>query len=429
MKYLRCVGLLSSLLIVGVLGGVMAPLPSEAATLTLDGATINVSTSKTSCTLRSGFNACFDLAFTSPLTVNNKWIVFDCAASDKPCGTTFTGRAKEDVNDVSSCSTCTSDNLAMGGIGIKAKFPSSTGVSGTLVVRHTFNAASNASSSFYWGMTQQGWFDPPLSENAVGDSVTMTATARHPSTNTQLLNLGGFTKASIVSPTSPDAKVSFGISQTTPQLKGTCDTGSNKCNPTIQYVYNFTIKGSDLFVLTNSLAGGGATCGDTGNLPTCPNLIAAIAKTIGDIETEDKQAALNAGAVEGQLCQEPCIVIRLEGTPAASVEGQEFTLTATGQGFDDDPNPSSFKIVLDSQASGELGVGIKAISNLPPDPPATDRNIIITGFPGDMELDQVKCSGGGTCRVVYDDRGNSKTKIGFVVTNLTTQLDVVLHVH
>src|SRR5688572_27256804 len=135
MRSLRWVGLMSSLVIVGVLGGLMAALPSEAATLTLDGATINVSTSTTSCTLRSGFNACFDLAFTSPLTVNNKWIVFDCAALDKPCGSTFTGRGKADVNDVSSCSTCTSDMLAMGGIGIKAKFPSSTGVSGTLVLR------------------------------------------------------------------------------------------------------------------------------------------------------------------------------------------------------------------------------------------------------------------------------------------------------
>ena len=426
MKYLRQVGLVFSLLIVGILGGLMAPIPSEAATLTLDGATINVSTSTTSCTLRSGFNACFDLAFTSPLEVNNKWIVFDCSALDKPCGSTFTGRAKTDVNDVSSCSTCTSDMLAMGGIGIKAKFPSSTGQSGRLVVRHTFNAASNASSSLYYALAQQGWFDPPLSENAVGDSVTMTATARHPSTNALLLNLGGFTKASIVSPTSLDVKVSFGISQTTPQLKGTCDTGSNKCNPLVEYIFDFTVKGSDLFVLTNSLAGGGGTCGNTGNLPSCPDLIAALSATIGNIEIEDKLAAQNAGAVEGQLCQEPCIVIRLKGTPAASVEGQEFTLTATGPGFED---LSSFPIQLDSQVSGELGVGIKVISNLPPDPPAADRTIIITGFPGDMQLDQVKCSGGGTCQVVYDVSGNSKTKIGFVVTKLNGQLDAVLHVH
>ena len=426
MKYLRWVGLLPSLLVVGILGGLMAPLPSEAATLTLDGATINVSTSTTSCTIRSGFNACFDLAFTSPLTVNNKWIVFDCSALDKPCGPTFVGRAKTDVNDVSSCSTCTSDMIATGGIGIKAKFPSSTGVSGTLIARHSFSAASNASSSLYYALAQGGWFDPPLSENAVGDSVTLIATARHPSTNALLLNLGGFTKASIVTPTTPDAKVSFGISQTTPTLKGICDTGSNKCNPLIEHKFDFTIKGSDLFVLSNSLVGGGATCGDTGNLPSCADLIAALATTIGDIDNEDKQVARNAGAVEGQLCQEPCIVIRLEGTPAESTEGQEFTLTATGPGFE---GLSSFPIQLDSQVSGELGVGVKVISNLPSDPPAADRTFIITGFPGDMQLDQVKCSGGGTCQVVYDSSGNSKTKIGFVVTKLNGQLDAVLHVH
>lgn len=426
MRQLRWAGLVFSLSIVGVLAGLMAPLPSEAATLTLDGATINVATSTTSCTIRSGFNACFDLAFTSPIEVNNKWIVFDCSAPGAPCGTTFTGRARTDVNDVSSCSTCTSDMIATGGLGIKAKFPSSTGVSGTLIVRHTFSAASNASSSLYYALAQQGWFDPPLSENAVGNTVTLTATARHPSTNALLLNLGGFTKAAIVTPTTPDAKVSFGISQTTPTLKGTCDTGSNKCNPLIEHKFDFKIIGSDLFVLTNSLVGGGATCGDTGNLPSCADLIAALATTIGNIENEDKQAARNAGAVEGQLCQEPCIVIRLEGTPAAATEGREFTLTATGPGFE---NPSSFPIQLDSQASGDLGVGVKVFSNLSPDPPAADRTFKITGFPEDMELDQVKCSGGGTCQVVYDGSGNSKTKIGFVVTNLNGQLNAVLHVH
>ena len=37
MRYIRWVGLVSSLLIVGVVGGLMAPLPSEAATLQIAG--------------------------------------------------------------------------------------------------------------------------------------------------------------------------------------------------------------------------------------------------------------------------------------------------------------------------------------------------------------------------------------------------------
>ena len=77
LKFLQRIGLVSMLLIVGVLVGLMAPLRSEAGspTLRLDGATINVSTSPTSCTIRSGYNRCHDLTFTSPLTVvgtNNK---------------------------------------------------------------------------------------------------------------------------------------------------------------------------------------------------------------------------------------------------------------------------------------------------------------------------------------------------------------------
>jgi len=446
---------LACLIISMLVGGTLVvPLPAEAGvpTLRLDGATINVSTSKTSCPNRSGYNACFDLLLplppTAPLEVNNKWIVFDCSASNNPCGATFHGRAKVDVNDVASCATCTSDMLAIGGIGIKAKFPSSTGVSGTLVLEHTFNDASNSTGTFYWAMTEQGWFDPPtnpfpetvggLAPNTVGNSVTFNAEARKPTDNSFLFSLGGFTKASITSPTGPDSVVSFGITQTTPQAKGTCDTGSQKCNPKVRYTFTFTVKGNDLFVLQNSLGGGGQTC-DTNKGPTCAEMIAAIAQKIKEIEDEDKQENLNAGAVEGQLCQGTCILLRVKGTPAASAEDKVFTLTATGEGLPTEP----FTITLDQQQSGVQGQGDKTFSNLQPDPPAGDRTFRITGYApggaqGDFQLDQITSeSNGCTFMTLNEGLGNNKTKVGLTVTSLQEGANqeegvtcvLLLHVH
>ena len=57
MKYLRSVGLMSSLLIAGVLGGLMAPLPSEALTVTMNGST--VSTTSRSCD--AGYTLCLSI--------------------------------------------------------------------------------------------------------------------------------------------------------------------------------------------------------------------------------------------------------------------------------------------------------------------------------------------------------------------------------
>src|SRR6266849_4210300 len=63
MKSLRWVGLVFSLLIVGFLGGLMAPLPSDAATtLTLqvdNGTPVNILGSAVTCADTTNFNKCF----------------------------------------------------------------------------------------------------------------------------------------------------------------------------------------------------------------------------------------------------------------------------------------------------------------------------------------------------------------------------------
>ena len=56
-KFVQRVGLVSTLLIGGVLGGLMAPLPSEAMTISIDGQTL--STGLTSYTCESGYTSCW----------------------------------------------------------------------------------------------------------------------------------------------------------------------------------------------------------------------------------------------------------------------------------------------------------------------------------------------------------------------------------
>ena len=67
MRYLRWVGLVSSLVIGGVLGGLMAPLPSEAApTLTLQvdsGTPVNILGGTVTCP--TGFTSCFAVGGTA----------------------------------------------------------------------------------------------------------------------------------------------------------------------------------------------------------------------------------------------------------------------------------------------------------------------------------------------------------------------------
>ena len=89
-----------------------------------------------------------------------------------------------------------------------------------------------------------------------------------------------------------------------------------------------------------------------------------------------------------------------------------LTLTATAP----DIPPEPFTIKLDQTVSGLVGTGFKTISDLQPDP-ALAREFRITDY-GDgtiTQLDQVNCSDGATCQVLYDDT-NANTKIGWIMT-------------
>src|SRR5262249_54521089 len=132
-------------------------------------------------------------------------------------------------------------------------------------------------------------------------------------------------------------------------------------------------------------------------------------------------AAIAIGAVQAQTCTGNCVVIQLDGTPPAKVEGTTITFTATGTP-ELPPNPIVIK--LDSFISGVTGRGLATLSDLQA---GGVRTFLVQDF-GGLQLDQVNCTGGGTCTVLYDDN-NSNTKIGFTVTNLVGQVLADLHMH
>ena len=78
MRYLRRVGLLSSLLFVGVLGVLLAPLPSEALTVTINGSTVG--TTSRSCD--AGYTLC--LSITPGPVAGGAWIVGNVSSTNRP---------------------------------------------------------------------------------------------------------------------------------------------------------------------------------------------------------------------------------------------------------------------------------------------------------------------------------------------------------
>lgn len=122
MKYLRWIGLMSSLLIVGAFGELMAPLSSEALTVNIAGSTVQITPTSAACS--PGYNLC---SFIPPGQYGT-WIVGNVNDA--------TNRARIMIGDNSAANSL--DLLKMTGITFT---PTGTGTqTTTVVVTHTYNA-------------------------------------------------------------------------------------------------------------------------------------------------------------------------------------------------------------------------------------------------------------------------------------------------
>ena len=302
-KYLPQAGLVSTLLIVGILGGLMAPLPSEAAptvTIKVDsGTATSILTATGTCPVETGYTACYTINTTLNVTgagaaVNRTYQVrnapaatarlrvADLAGQDKLSlvGVQFvpaplTGQTVANWNTATNTTANTSETHTLT-ITISNAFDSPTA--------NTTNAgnyawAIRAGGEFRAGPTAAGACGGAAC-NTIGDSVTFPGTGTF---STALVNKPILSPAGSPANTSPlsfavagptNPIVSFnGLSNATlGQVNPTyptfvCDdngsTAGGACKPSITEVMTVTLKGPDSFVLVNGGDGFGASCAAT----------------------------------------------------------------------------------------------------------------------------------------------------------------------
>ena len=300
-KYLPQAGLVSALLIVGILGGLMAPLPSEAVptvTLKVDsGTATSILTATGTCPVETGYTACYTIntGLTVPgagAAVNRSYNVrnapgatarlrvADLAGQDKLSlvGVQFVpaplaGQTVANWNTATNTTANTSETHKLT-ITMSNAFDSAT--------TNTTNAgnyvwAIRAGGEFRAGPTAAGACAGAAC-NTIGNSVTFPGTGTFSPTlvNRNILSPSGKNSQAlsftVAGPTNPIVSFNGLTNATLGQENPTyptflCDnngtTAGGACKPSITEVMTVTLKGPDSFVLVNGGDGFGANCAAT----------------------------------------------------------------------------------------------------------------------------------------------------------------------
>ena len=391
MKYLRWVGLMLSLLLVGVLGGWLAPLPTEALnsvqpTVTIDGVSVamtRIPNVNNACpSPDTAYNSCWRI---TP-RIYGGWTVGNYSA---------TNTARVLINDSSAAGS--RDSMKLTGITFTPNTPgtaASPKVTHAIIV-HNFNeGGGNISGDYLWALAQGGQFDPPTPENVVGNRLKLTGTGSGPGiANFALgvLDTGTFTTSTI-----PNVIGYVTKSKAASVVKPACNTGSNRCAPTIRYDYEITVVGSDQLQLSDSLFGDGGVCYKGLKLalmklidhifdqfdhladPEHPMGCTKFAENL-NTSTQAAVAAIVAegiasGGVAVETCEGTCIVIHKTVDPDLNVAGSAtFGFTGVGDGI------SNFTLTTGEDCDGPCGDGTQTFNNL--NPGTFVRTITETGFP------------------------------------------------
>ena len=267
MKYLRRVGLVPSLLFVGVLGGLLAPLPSEALTVTIDGSPVQIATTSAACI--PGYNLC---SFITPRQYGN-WIVGDVSS---------TNRARIMIGDNSAANSL--DLLKMTGITFTPVVTAGTKITSTVVVTHTYNAGGgNPQGNYSWGYGMSGYFDPPgpnaPDENVVGDRLQQSGRGNFGGTFTNVQLGSGIDTGVLATPSAKNLSGSISRTSTPIVVQPNCNTGNARCAPTITQTFTITAVGPDKLVMTDSMIAAGGTCRTVDEvIPIPPHLYALMLK-------------------------------------------------------------------------------------------------------------------------------------------------------
>jgi hypothetical protein len=390
MRYLRWVGLVFSLVFVGALGGLVAPLSSEALNSQRPTVTINgvgpigmtrIPNVNNACpSPDTAYNSCWSI----PTGPYGNWTVGNYSATNK---------ARVLINDASAAGS--RDSMKMTGITFTPTVVDATTKVTHAIITHTFNeGGGNISGDYLWALAQGGQFDPPTAENVVGNKLKLTGTGSGPGITPfalGTLDTGTFTTSTI-----PNVIGYVTKSKAASVVKPACNTGSNRCAPTIRYDYEITVKGNDQLQLSDSVFGAGGVCykglklkllklidhifdqfdhlADAEHPMGCTKFAEAL-----NVETQAAVAAIVAegiasGGVAVETCEGGCIVINKTVDPDLNTgEGPAtFSFTGTGDGI------NNFTLTTGDCDGPCEGDGTQTFSNLST---GGSRTIRETGFP------------------------------------------------
>jgi len=299
MKRKWTVAFLCGLFIVGV---VITPVHSDAApTLIIDGVPAGT-LQQTTCP--TGFNSCWLIPGTTGTgrRIGN-WMVADVSTTNK---------ARVLINDVGTVGSV--DAMKFTGATLTPIVMSGTKTT-TVVIKNTFTAGQ-PKGDYKWGMGMGGYFDPPATENVVGDRLRLAATGVFPDSRTMgTLDTGTFTTPTLFN---VNGSVTRSLSATT--VKTACDTGGGFCRPTITFTFTDTDAGWDRLFLNDSMIAAGGTCREEGSpsdvplgppdpLPpilSCRALENLINQVIHKDMLDSIKSAKAAGAVVAETCAGAC---------------------------------------------------------------------------------------------------------------------------
>lgn len=398
-KFVQRVGLVLTLLIGGVLGGLMTPLPSEALnsqqpTVTFQGAdgSVNISMARipnvnNACpSPDTAYNSCWSITPGTYGSGNDAWVVGHYNATSN--------KARIIIND--SSATGSRDAMKMTGITFKPVVPGTAASPRVLkvIITHIFNeGGGNISGDYLIAMAQGGQFAPESDENVIGNRLKQTGTGTTSGNFTSgtfalgTLDTGTFTTSSI------NGKVGYVTkSKAASVVKPACNTGSNRCAPTLKLEYEIYVVGDDQLQLSDSVSETGGVCykglklkllklidhifdkfdhladdehplgctkfAEASNAETAAAVAAIVATGIG------------SGGVAVETCLGACIVINKTVDPDLNtgVDPVTFDFTGTGAGI------NNFTLITDGKG-GESTTFSGLVAG------ASTRIITETGFP------------------------------------------------
>ena len=147
-----------------------------------------------------------------------------------------------------------------------------TTTTATIVVTHTYNAGGgNPAGDYAWGYGMAGYLDPPSNENVVGDQLKQTGQGNFAG---KISALGlGLDTGKFATPTTLNLNGSVTKSRAATVVMPACNTGSNRCAPTITQTFTLTMTGADTLVLSDSVIAAGGTCRQAETVIPIPPLL------------------------------------------------------------------------------------------------------------------------------------------------------------